>query len=511
LRILGPVEVEGDDGQVVTPVRRRERGLLGILLLEPGQVVPAHRLAELLWDGDPPDRARRALYSHVARIRALPADAGAGADEVALVSHGDGYLIRVAPELVDAQRFRRLVEQAGRTADLTGRARLLREALALWRGPVLHNAVTDRLGEQLGMELAELRLHATEESMAVGLAQGAHAELVGELARLAAAHPLRSRLLRLHLLALYHCGRTGDALEAYAAARSRLAEELGIDPDDESRRLHDAILRGEPVPRSDLPAPDPTATRPAQLPPDLAAFTGRDFALKLLDELASVPGSVVAIVGTAGVGKTTLAVHWAHRSVDRFPDGQLYVNLRGFDPGSAMAPEEAVPAFLDALGVAPHRVPSSLAAQVGLYRSLIAGKRLLVLLDNAASPEQVRPLLPGTPGCLALVTSRSQLAGLVATAGARPVPLDLLSADESRELLARRLGLERVAVEPAAAATAGSASRSGATAKRFRSVTRRTPPAPSCNSRVKSGRLSSVGRRMASSTCSPASIQTRSG
>jgi DNA-binding SARP family transcriptional activator/tetratricopeptide (TPR) repeat protein len=453
-RVLGPVDIETDDGRVLTPSRRRERCLLGVLLLEPGRVVPAHRLADLLWDGQPPEHARRALYAHVARVRALLAECDA-----ALVSHGGGYLLRVDPGTVDAHQFRELVQTDGATADLARRYERLRTALGLWRGPALHNAATDRLRERLCVDLEELRLHAVEESMANGLALGRHGELVSELARVTAAHPLRSRLVRLYMIALHHTGRTAEAVDVYAAARVRLADELGLDPDPEMRRLHQAILREEPVPRSDLPPPRPASTGvlpiPAQLPPDPAGFTGREMELETLDKLLradheqSTATVIATITGTAGVGKTAHAVHWAHRVRHHFPDGQLYVNLRGFDPaGTVIPPADAIRGFLDALGVETARIPATLHGQAGLYRTLLANRKMLVLLDNARDADQVRPLLPGAPGCVVIVTSRNRLTGLVVAQGAHLLPLDALTTDEARTLLVRRVGAARVAAEP---------------------------------------------------------------
>jgi DNA-binding SARP family transcriptional activator len=457
-RVLGPVEIETDRGQVVTPSRRQHRLLLAVLLLEVGRVVPAHRLADLLWEDDPPEQARRAIYSHVARVRAILADAGADASGIALISHGDGYQINVQPDAVDVHRFRSLVEEAGKSVDLPHRDKLLRDALALWHGPALHNAASDRLRARICADLDELHLHAIEESMATGLALGRHRELIPELARLTTDHPLRSRLTRLHMLALHHTGRTTDALDVYTAARTTLAEELGLDPDPALRRLHEAILRGEPVPTSDLtaPTPDTAATPPAQLPADIAVFTGRDLQLKTLDELLDTqhhgtPTAVVisAIAGTAGVGKTALAVHWAHRVRDRFPDGQLYFNLRGFDPGgTVMEPGDAIRQLLDALNVPAQRIPADLDAQVNLYRTLLADKNMLVVIDNVRDPDQVRPLLPGGPGCLVLITSRNELTSLVAAEGAHSLALDLLTTDEARDLLSRRLGIRRTEAEP---------------------------------------------------------------
>jgi len=461
-RVLGPIEIESDDGQIHTLGRRQERCLLAILLLEAGRVVPVDRLCQLLWDDNPPEQARRAIHAHVARIRATLTRVGAPNANAELLSERDGYLFRVDPDTIDAHRFHTLLSHATATTDLGERDRMLGEALALWRGPALHKAAaSDRQRQRLCASLEEQRLQAVEESIGTGLQLGRHRELLPELARLGADHPVRERLVELHMLALYRSGRTAEALDVYQRARDRLADELGLDPGPELQRLHQAMLRGEPLPAVS-PSPSPPASgqvTPAQLPLNVYGFAGRGQPLHQLDallhEAAGAGGTTTAVIsaiaGTAGVGKTALAVHWAHRVTDRFPDGQLYVNLRGFDPGApAMSPAEAVRGFLDAFQVPAQRIPASPQAQVGLYRSLLAGKRVLVLLDNAATPDQVRPLLPGAPGCLALVTSRNQLTGLVAAEGARPLTLDLLTDAEARDLLTRRLGRDRVGAEPAA-------------------------------------------------------------
>jgi DNA-binding SARP family transcriptional activator/tetratricopeptide (TPR) repeat protein len=457
-RVLGPVEIETHDGRVLTPPRRRERCLLAVLLLEPGRVVPTHRLLDLLWQDAPAGPTRRALYGYVARVRGVLAAAGADGHGVTLVSHGDGYLLRVEPDLVDAHQFRRLLDQAKRTTDLSRRDTLLHDALALWRGPALHNATTDRLRERLCTELDELRLHAIEESMATGLALGRHPDLVPELAQLTAAHPLRSRLVRLHMLALHHSGRIADALDAYAQARTHLAEELGLDPDPELQRLQEAILRDETVPTSDIIAVPARAAGavPAQLPADVSAFVGRKVDLKTLDDLvdSGQPTAVVisAIAGTAGVGKTALAVRWAHRVADRFPDGQLYVDLRGYDPDQPLAAGDVLARFLRDLGVAGTDIPSEVSEREARYRTLMAGRRMLVVLDNASTVESVRPLLPGTPSCLVVVTSRDSLAGLVARHGAHRIDLDLLPLADAVSLLRALIG-GRVDAETDAATT----------------------------------------------------------
>jgi DNA-binding SARP family transcriptional activator/tetratricopeptide (TPR) repeat protein len=446
--VLGPVEVHTGDGRVLTLPRRHERCLLAILLLEAGRAVPTDRLCELLWDDNPPQHARQTLRTYVARVRGLLADAGAAEHGITLTAHHNRYLLKVDPETVDAHRFRRLVATAA-TADLPERERLLHKALTLWRGPALDRAATDQVRQRLCADLDELRLQAQEQSLAAEIDLGRHQQLLPDLARLCAEHPTRQRLTELHMLALYRAERTADALDIYQHTRDRLADSLGVDPDPALQRLHTTILRGEPAPAAATPINDVHV--PAQLPADLASFAGRTDQLKQLDALLPTTTAVVitAIDGTAGVGKTALAVHWAHRVADRFPDGQLYANLRGFDPsGAPVSPYDVVRRFLDALGVPARRIPHDVEAQINLYRSELADKHVLVVLDNARDTAQVRPLLPGAPSCLTLVTSRKPLTGLVAVYGARPIQLDVLTEDESRQLLAARLGGDRLAAEP---------------------------------------------------------------
>jgi DNA-binding SARP family transcriptional activator/tetratricopeptide (TPR) repeat protein len=460
-RVLGPVEVECG-GEVLSLARRQERGLLGILLLEPDRLIPLDRLCDLLWEENPPEQARRAVQSHAARIRGLLARTG-GAE---LVSRSGGYLLRVDPDTVDAHRFRALVRRSSAVDDVSARAALLREALELWRGPVLHDAASDWLREQLGAELADLRLHAIEESMEAGLALGRQHELAAELAALTAAHPTRERLVELHMRALYRAGRTPDALTAFARARALLADQLGVDPGPRLVRLHQAILRGEDipvagstgpaavsVPAGPAPGSAPTVV-PRCLPRDIADFTGRDDVLGRL--LAAVPSgpsatdtvsTVVAIDGMAGVGKTALAVRFAHRVADRYPGGQLAIDLHGHSEQAPMEPAAALDRLLRQLGVAGDRIPDGLDARVELWRTELAGRKVLLLLDNASTSEQIGPLLPAGVGCLTVVTSRRRLAGLD---GAYSVPLEVLTPDESIALMQRIVG-SRVADDPAGA------------------------------------------------------------
>jgi DNA-binding SARP family transcriptional activator/Tfp pilus assembly protein PilF len=448
LRVLGPVCVHTDDGQTLTLPRRQERCLFGILLLEAGRTVALSRLVDLLWEDDPPLKAPQAVRTYVARIRGLLAQT----PDVSLVNDRGGYRITADPDLIDVCRFRRLVQEStGQPAGV--REVLLGDALALWRGPVLQHAASDQLRQRLCTDLTELHLQAQEEHLAARIDLGRHGEVLPQVAQLATDHPARERLVELHMLVLYRQGRTADALAVYQHARDRLTHDLGIDPGPALQHMQRAILRGEPV-----PSPDPVRThapapvRPAQLPPDITHFTGRTEPMRQLDRLVatgSAAPAIATISGTAGVGKTALALHWAHQVADRFADGQLYVNLRGFDPaGRVVDPADAVRGFLDALEVPLQRIPADPDAQIALYRSLLHGKRMLVVLDNARDTAHVRPLLPGSPGCAVVVTSRNQLTGLIATGGAHPVALDLLTPDEAQQLLARRLGPDRVAAEP---------------------------------------------------------------
>jgi tetratricopeptide (TPR) repeat protein len=400
-------------------------------------------------------------------------------EDARIVHDSAGYRIAVETGELDALRFAALTDE-GRTArqqgDLDRAAALLGRALNLWRGSAYADLAQGRMIADEVHRLDEQRLVAQQDRIEVELDLGRHAQLMTDLADLAGAHPYRERLHALHMLALYRCGRQAEALEVFRRTRSRLVDELGVEPGELLQRLHHAILHSEqrlanvatgtldvawepvpPAPTGATPAAGTTAV-PRELPGDVAGFTGRGDALRTLDKLlpgddpaAPAPVVISAIAGTAGIGKTALAIHWAHRVADRFPHGQLYVNLRGFDPvRPPMEPAEVLHGFLTALGVAPQRIPTSMDARASQYRSLLADRKVLVVLDNAREPAQVRPLLPGTPGCLVVVTSRDQLTGLVATDGAHSLPLDLLSHEEAQRLLVRRLDAERLAADPGA-------------------------------------------------------------
>jgi DNA-binding SARP family transcriptional activator len=458
--LLGPLMVRC--GGTVIPVQRgHQRALLATLLLAADRVVSAEEIAEALWGTAPPPSAPVTIRNYVKRLRQALGDAG----RTRISTQPRGYLINVGVGELDSLRFEALLKSA-RSAARDGcwdtAADQVRVALALWRGEPLADVESDALALREVPRLAELRLQALEVRIDADLHLGCHAEVIAELQGLARAHPLREQLHALLMLALYRCGRQGEALAAYARARHILVEELGAEPGSDLQTLHWQILTADPA----LAAPKTraataggtTPAAPRQLPGVAAHFTGRESELaelsRVLDQAGEqAPGSVVISVigGMAGVGKTALAVHWAHQVAHRFGDGQLYVNLRGFDPvGNPATPEEAIRELLDGLAVPAAHIPSGLPAQAALYRSLLAGRRVLVVLDNARDEQQVRPLLPADPGCLVLITSRRQLAGLAATDGARLLTLDVLPLAEARQMLTARLGADRAAADPAA-------------------------------------------------------------
>ncbi|MEV0132537.1 tetratricopeptide repeat protein [Dactylosporangium sp. NPDC050688] len=435
----------------------KQRIVLAALLADAGLTVTVPDLVDRVWGDEPPAEARNSLYTYVSRLRRLLRRASVPGDEPAvLIRHSGGYELRIDPDRVDVHRFRRLVTAAavGDTAGDAQRAGALREALRLWRGAPLadlHGEWAARTrqrwcGEQVAATLAwadvELRL-------------GRAAAVIGPLAALAAEHPLDESLTAALMRALHAGGRGAEALDRYARARRRLIDELGVEPGRELQAVHLSVLHDS---AGSAPGTASTAAAtPAQLPPAVAAFTGRAAGLAALDTVLSEAGGpagpgVVTITGTAGVGKTALAVHWAHQRADRFPDGQLYVNLRGYAAGPPVPPIDALAALLRSLGVGAERIPVELAEATALYRSTLAGRRVLVVLDNARAAEQVRPLLPGASGCLVLVTSRDRLGGLVALDGAHRVTLDVLAAAEAGLLLERLLGERRVRAEREAAA-----------------------------------------------------------
>ncbi|MET7981563.1 BTAD domain-containing putative transcriptional regulator [Streptomyces sp. NPDC005281] len=472
--VLGPVRAWRGEREVDVG-SPQQRAVLAALLLRRGRPVTLGELIDAVWGEDPPAAAVSVVRTYVSRLRkGLEPERGAAGSPRTVVSVGDGYLLRTPEGALDLGVFERRVAEARKlraAGDPSAAADLLHAALGGWQGAALAGVPGPLAGSEAS-RLEEQRLDALELRVDVDVELGRHGEVIAELVSLTGKYPLREQLCRQLMLALYRSGRQAEALAVYRGTRGTLVAELGIEPGAPLKDLHDRILAadasldGRPA-RSSPPEPAPPvkpappvlahAAIPAQLPADLPTFAGRSAELDrvraLLPVAGSAPTTVVigAIGGMAGIGKTTLAVHWAHEMAHRFPDGQLYVNLRGFDPtGVLMAPDDAIRTFLDALGVPPMRIPASLDAQAALYRSMLARRRVLVLLDNARDTEQVRPLLPGSPGCLVIVTSRNQLTGLVAAEGAFPLTLDQLSPAEAYDLLARRLGTGRPAAEPRA-------------------------------------------------------------
>ncbi|WP_030863177.1 AfsR/SARP family transcriptional regulator [Streptomyces sp. NRRL S-37] len=468
--MLGPVRAWRGE-QELDLGSPQQRVVLAALLLGRGRPVALGELIRAVWGEEPPAAAVSVLRTYVSRLRkVLEPGREPGRPPGLLVSVGDGYAIRVPEDCLDLAVFEQRVMEAKRryaAGEPAAAGELLHTALDAWQGPALAG-LPGPLAESERSWLDERRLTATETRLDIDITLGRHDTVVPELLSLAARHPLREQLCRLLMLALYRSGRQAGALEAYGRTRDALVTELGVEPGAPLKDLHRRILTADPsllpgpAPADGpSPRPDPVeypAARPAQLPADLPAFVGRQAELEriraLLPEDGSPPATLVisAIGGMGGIGKSALAVHWAHEVADRFPDGQLYINLRGFDPtGSVMTPDEAVRVFLDALGVPPQRIPGDFGAQVALYRSVLARRRVLVLLDNARDAEQVRPLLPGSPGSLVIVTSRSRLSGLIAGEGAHPLTLDQMTPTEAFDLLAARLGTDRLAEEPRAA------------------------------------------------------------
>jgi DNA-binding SARP family transcriptional activator/tetratricopeptide (TPR) repeat protein len=449
-RVLGPVEVWAD-GRSVAVGHARQRAVLAVLLLEAGRAVPAGVLIDRVWGEDPPGSVRNVLSGYVARLRALLA--GGGDPGVSLSRRAGGYLLAAGPDQIDVRRFRGLVAEAAAAGDEGRAGAALGEAVGLWRGPALGGLDSPWLNAMratLELERAAAVLDLNE----IRLRRGEHGVLAGELAAQAAASPADERLVGQLMVALYRCGRQAEALRWFEQTRQYLAGELGADPSPPLAALHQQILRADPSLAAPRPVPRPAAPVPRELPADVPAFTGRAVELAELDRLLGSPATVIsAVSGTAGVGKTALAIHWAHRAAaaGRFPDGQLHVNLRGYDPAQPVTAAGALAGFLRALGVPGPDIPPGQDQRAARYRSLLAGKQMLIVLDNASTADQVRPLLPGTPGCAVLVTSRDALAGLVARDGASRLDLDLLPLDEAVALLGELIG-EPARADPGAAA-----------------------------------------------------------
>lgn len=466
-RLLGPVEVVGPGGPVPVPPGRQQ-AVLALLLLNANQVVGTDHLVDALWDHDPPGTARTQVQICVSRLRKT---LSAGGVEVAILTRPPGYLLRVDDELVDARLFSARVARA---RDLVARGRpveaveLLRTALDLWRGPAL-SGIANRALRNQALRLDEERLDAAETAFGLELDLGYHHRVVGVLSRAVHDHPLRERLRAQLMLALHRSGRQAEALEVYRAGRELLVGELGLEPSEHLRALEAAIFADDPSLRLPAGAAEPgdqeqeeaqgeppasqaaSTGRPRQLPADSADFIVDEQVLRTAEEALVGDGNrravgIVVVVGAPGTGKSALAAHIGHRvAAEHFPDGQLFCDLRG-EPAD---PATVLGRFLIALGIPGSVVPAGLVERVEMYRTVLADRRVLVVVDDAVAESQVVPLLPGSSTCGVVVTSRSRLTGLP---GARRIELDRLSQEHALELLERVAGAERVRREPEAAA-----------------------------------------------------------
>jgi DNA-binding SARP family transcriptional activator len=480
-RLLGPLEIrDGEDWRGIGAPKWRS--VLAALLIKAGQIVPADVLISEVWGDKPPTRASNLISIYVLRLRRLVGDS----DGSVLVTRAPGYMLRLAPGDSDAQVFDALVREGGRAlaaGNPEHAAAQLAEAIGLWRGSPLADVPSTNLVETEARRLDELYLDAAELRIKAELACGSHAQVIPELRRLLADHSLRENLWLLLMQALDGAGRHAEALDAYGQARNVFAEELGVDPGAELRHFYAHLLAedeeragdtgdapgsisaGTVAPSSGPPGSGPALAEagrprsvlvPAQLPADVADFTGRADEVEHLCEVLSSGGAdddpgvvrIALVAGSGGLGKTSLAVHAAHRVSASFPDGQLYVDLFGATP-QPLPPADVLARFLRDLGVDGQAIPVNDDERAARYRTVLAGRRILVVLDNARDAAQVRPLLPGTASCAVLITTRSRMPDLAST---RLVDLNVLDDDEALALFTRIVGDERAAAEPEATA-----------------------------------------------------------
>ncbi|MGW5691903.1 BTAD domain-containing putative transcriptional regulator [Streptomyces asiaticus] len=459
--VLGPLRVWQGESELDLGFPQ-QRALLGLLLVRPGRTVPMNEIVHVLWPERPPASAVNVVCRYAGALRRLlEPGLSPRAPGQRLLRHTGGYLLEADTDEIDLLRFRDLTKR-GKHAIATGRPEAavghFADALSLWSGPVAMG-IPACAREHVRFTAVQRELVCTTQMAAdAALLSGTAEHVLPTLRRAAELEPLNESLHARLVMTLAACGLQAQALAAYEDVRRRLAGELGVSPGSELGAAHTRVLRQQVRPARLGPAqvralrpevPRPFAS-PAQLPPDLTVFSGRKAELDALDAIAAASATVL-VSGMAGIGKTTLAVHWAHEAAERFPDGHLHVDLRGFDPARpALEPVEALRRMLAALGVPPQRMPDGVDALAGLHRSLLVGRRILVLLEDATDSEQVRPLLPASPGCLAVVTSRNGLPSLIAS-GARPLRLELPSPADAHAILALRMGSRRLAAEPEAA------------------------------------------------------------
>lgn len=433
--VLGPVRVGGPDG--LPPLSGKLRlGLLSLLLARANTPVPAEELLVALW-GERRDAASpQRLQTSVHKLRKALVEPGR------LTFDAGSYLLRVKPDELDSQRFDDLVARAEASPDPEGRVELLRTGLSLWRGNPFQGVDLDGLVAE-SHRLTERRHVAFEALYTAELERGRHAMVIAELTDLVNQYPLREHMHALLMTALYRSGRQAEALAAYQRARGTLIEELGLEPGPGLRSIERQVLAGEDTHLT--PAISQPSCRPAQLPQSPGDFVGRRTELATLHRLSGVDDTatqLVVVTGEAGVGKTALVTHWAHQARERFPDGQLHVDLHGFSPHDLVPPSEVLGGFLRAMGDSSETIPPDLTDRSARFRSLTDDRKMLVVLDNAASVEQVRPLLPGSSSCHTVVTSRDSLTGLAAREGAASLDIDRMPHQDARDLLSTRIGQE---------------------------------------------------------------------
>jgi DNA-binding SARP family transcriptional activator len=436
--VLGEIRARVD-GVVADLGAARQRAVLAALVLEPGRPVTVDQLVDRVWGDHVPGTVLTSVRSYVSKLRTILRG-------VVIVGRAGAYTVDYEPRALDAHRFTTLLAEARQAADDVAAQQAYRKALELWRGEPFAGLETPWFaGRRHALVVA--RHTAVLDHIDIQLRRGAHAEVLPELVELGRQHPHDERAAGQLMLALYHSGRQAEALDEFDRTRRRLADELGTDPGRELASLHERILRAE--------LPTAVSAVPRQLPARPQVFAGR---LRELDALAAhLDGRstvvISAIGGVGGVGKTWLALHWAHQRLDAFPDGQLYANLRGFDPRTEpVRPEVVLRAFLEALGLEPDAIPVDADAQASLFRSELARRRMLIVLDNARDAGQIVPLLPGAGPSRVVVTSRNRLAALVSGHGAYPLTLDVLDRVDARAVLVGHLGERRVAAEPDAVA-----------------------------------------------------------
>lgn len=456
ISVLGDVAMQVD-GRLIDLGHARRKSVFISLLTDASRLVPVDELIGRVWGPRPPQSARSTLYTYLSRLRTALSPAGQAAN---VHRQTDGYVLALderTAATVDLHRFHELTAQANAATDDDTALALLEEALSLWEGDAF-GALRSPWIDELRESLRRKRLRAHLDRNELLLRQGRQTKILGDLLSLARQEPLNERVIGQLMVTLYREGRTSQALDYYERTRQTLVREKGTVPGLDLSDIHLRIRNADPAldtptrpaaavsPRAAVPSEPGPVTLPAA-PPVLA---GRAAALAELDDgqSATTP-PVVVITGLGGIGKTSLALRWAHDNASRFPDGQLYINLHGYDPTvPAMTPSGAVRDLLVTLGVEQRALPARAEAQYALFRGLLAHRRMLLLLDNAHDAEHVRPLLPGSPTCSVVITSRDRLNSLVAHEGARPLALDVLSPEASRQFLATQLGERRTAAEP---------------------------------------------------------------